>query len=455
MIRKRSWSLFAICLLAAAAQAREDEVFSIRGRLVDADAKPVAGAKVRLLAAGFNGFDVDEKTTTDNEGRFRIAAPKSWSRMDVTQRQELALLAAQGKRIAAVRFSRYSVPPRAEVELMLEKAGATSIAILSPDLQPVVGAKVKMEGLNADTIHANLTEAEAKQWAGARKTTLGYATGTGTVSLPADLQVEIGTTDGKGLVTLSSVAAARLGAVAVQSDAFGEQTVSPYLFGPLARKKDPDWPQRIVLKKVGGIVGQLSCPIAEAVARREVTFTTHQVNDATGIVHGSHVRVVTDRDGKFEAAKLLAGLVQFDVQFNPELPTRPVRNSNPPQLKADEKLSLKIELKPAVRVEGRVLEAESRKPIPGIRVRAYLGFGFESATSDAQGKFVFWMAPGETAFHPNIPDEFLGPISPSDYYDSARRQQSAHRFSRSRRETLCRAADPAAPLDDAARRRCG
>src|SRR6267142_423488 len=112
MIRKQCWSLLTVWMMAAAANGQDDSAFVIRGRVVDAAAKPVAGALVRLLASGIGGFEVDEKTATDAAGRFRIAATESWTRMDATQRQELGLLAVKGDRLAVVQFNRTSAPPR-------------------------------------------------------------------------------------------------------------------------------------------------------------------------------------------------------------------------------------------------------------------------------------------------------------------------------------------------------
>src|SRR5258708_5265933 len=94
--------------------------------------------------------------------------------------------------------------------------------------------------------------------------------------------------------------------------------------------------------------------------------------------------------------------VQYAVKFDPSHPTRPVQPTTLPQLKAGETLHVKIDLKPAVRVEGRVLEAASKKPIRDIQVRAFVGNGFESTISDTEGKFVVWMPPGKTAFHAEI-----------------------------------------------------
>src|SRR5947208_2970487 len=111
MIRKQCWSLVTALLVAAVADAKEDLTFVIRGRVVDADAKPVPGAIVRLLAPGSGGFGVDEKTTTDAKGQFGMAAPKIWCRMDLSQRQELGLLAVKGNQIAVLQFSRTSAPP--------------------------------------------------------------------------------------------------------------------------------------------------------------------------------------------------------------------------------------------------------------------------------------------------------------------------------------------------------
>jgi RNA polymerase sigma factor (sigma-70 family) len=406
--------------------AVEEAAFTIRGRVVDKAAKPVAHATVRLLVQGFNGLDVDETATTDDAGRFAIAAPKSWTRTDSSQRQELALVAAESGRLSVLQFSRTSAPPNGEVELTLSSASGDKIEILSPDLKPVAGAKVKISGLACDVIHVGFTEAELKQmgWS-ARKTPIGHVLRSGTVLLPPDLQVDIGATDARGLATVSRVATAGIGAVTVQSDEFGEQTVGHFGFNG---KAPPNWARRIVLKRTGRVAGQLSGPTASAVAHRKVTLGSSEFNQATGMFHGSEAKFITDREGKFEAAKLVPGSVRYSVKFNPGEPTRAVQATTQPQLKAGQTLPLKIDLKPAVRVEGQVLEAESRKPIRDVQVRAFIGWGWESSTSDAEGKFVFWMAPGETALHPAIPEEYLSPLSPTDYFDQAKRQQTLPLF---------------------------
>jgi RNA polymerase sigma factor (sigma-70 family) len=409
------------------AAAVEDSTFAIRGRVVDNAAKPVAHATIRLLVQGFNSFEVDQKTTTDDAGRFAIAAPRSWSRTDSSQRQELMLVAVAKDRLAALQFSRSSAPPEGEVELTLSSGSADKIEILSPDLKPIAGAKVKISGLACDVIHVGFTEAELKQLGSSyRKTSIGHVLRSGTVSLPPDLQVDIGATDARGIATVSRVASDGIGAVTVQTDDFGEQTVGYFGY---SGKKPPNWQKRIVLKKTGRVAGQVSGPTARTIASREVTLSSSDFNQKTGMFHGSKATIVTDREGKFEAAKLVPGTVWFDVKFNPREPTRALQQAETaPQLKAGQTLPLKVELKPAVRVEGRVLDAESRKPIRDVEVRAFFGMGFESSTSDAEGKFVFWMAPGETAFQPVIPEEYLSPLSPSDYFDQAKRQRTVTLF---------------------------
>jgi protocatechuate 3,4-dioxygenase beta subunit len=410
-----------VWLMAATADAQEDGGFAIRGRVVDAAAKPVAGAMVRLVAPGFNGFDVDEKTATAADGRFNIAAPGSWIRMDATQRQELALLALQGNRVAVVQFNRSSAPPRSEVELTLSNAGASKIEIRAPDLRPVAGAKVKIAALISDMIFVDLTEAELQQYRSiAKKTAIGYVIGTGTVSLPPDLQIDVGATDAKGLATVSQVAAARIAAITAHTDEFGEQAVGYY---SVQGASAPNWIHRIVLKKTGQVAGQLSSPIAGAVAQREVTLTSFEQDNASGVFHSSSAKIVTDSEGRFEVSKMVPGAVQFAVKFDPRHPTRPDPTMAAPHVKAGETVQVKIDLKPAVRVEGRVLETDSRKPIRDVKVGAFLGTGFESTSSDAAGKFVFWMPAGETLFHPDIPEEYLSALSPSDYFDAGKRQQ--------------------------------
>jgi protocatechuate 3,4-dioxygenase beta subunit len=426
MIRKQARSFLAVGLLAATTFAQEDGAFPIRGRVVDADAKPVAGAEVRLLAAGFDAFDVDAKTTSDAQGRFRIAAPPGWSRTDATQRQELGLIARLGDRLAVVRFDRHSAPPRTEVALAFSRPAASQITVLSPDLRPVVGARIKLEGLLADTIWVDLTKAEVPQFGGrARKTPLGYAISTGLVSLPPDLQMELGVTDAKGNAAIMQVATAEIGALTIHTEKFGEQTLSNYGYGAV---KSSDWARRIVLKKTGRVLGQLTGPGGEGIADREVTLASFPQGNDGGIAHGSAAKVVTDRDGRFEVPKMVPGMVQWTVKLEPGQPLGAEQPKSPPELKAGESFNLKIILKPAVRVEGRVLEADSRKPIPAVPVRAFMGNSFESATSDQAGKFVFWMPPGETAFLPTLPEEYLPAAAPSDYLDARKLQKSVAVF---------------------------
>ena len=157
-----------------------------------------------------------------------------------------------------------------EIELRLANDGGTKIEVLSPDRKPVVGAKVEIAALSCETIHVDLTAAELEQWgAGAKKTTIGHATGTGTVMLPKDLQFDAGLTDSKGIATVPSLAATDVGAITVHSPEFGDQSVMHYSY---SGEKTPDWPSRIVLKKTGRIVGQLVSPIPLAIANREVTI---------------------------------------------------------------------------------------------------------------------------------------------------------------------------------------
>src|SRR5207302_2518936 len=181
--------------------------------------------------------------------------------------------------------------------------------------------KVKIAALISDMIHGELTEKEVQQYAGiARKTPIGYVIGTGTVALPQDLQIDIGSTDAKGLATVSHVAAARIAAITVQADEFGEQTVGYY---SVQGANAPDWIHRVVLKKTGRLVGQLSSPIAGAVAHREVTLTSFEQDNASGVFHSSSAKIVTDGEGKFEVPKMVPGALQLTVKFDPYHPTRP------------------------------------------------------------------------------------------------------------------------------------
>jgi hypothetical protein len=387
----------------------------VSGRVVDASAKPVAGAVVRMLSVKTAGdgqeYEVDVATKTDAEGRFKLAVPKRWLRQSTTFRQELGIVAAHDGRMTGVEFSRYSAPPGEGLELVLPATGEMSIAVRSPQGAPVAGAAVTINALHVDEVRADLTEQELRALSSpVKKSPNGYIISRGVIPLPKDLSAVLGKTDDKGRVTTTRIAPEQVGGVQVESAEYGEQAV--VLLPWQNQKKLADWPAKITLQPVGRVRGQLvGAPLA--VAGREVTVVTN--TDANERMFGGRTTVRTDAEGKFDVPKIAIGAVRVLVNFDPKMPDRVAEAKKPSQLKAGAIVDVKLDLKPAVRLTGVVLDSQSKKPVADVSVLAGTEQLATSTFTDADGKFTVWVAPGKVTVLPLIPEGYLDRVPPDKW----------------------------------------
>jgi len=367
----RRWVSVIIVLCAghvANCQEAGDHPFS--GRVVDASAKPVAGAIVRILALKTIGdgleYEVDQSTKTDAQGRFQLAVPKRWLRLSTTFRQELGIVAVHEGRMTGILIARASLPPKAGLELELAAPSETSVVVRAAEGAPVRGAVVTINALQVDQINPDLTEKEARDNAEQlKKSRNGYVVSRSILSLPEGLRSVAGKTDDMGRVTIAGLAPTQIAGVTVESAEFGEQTVMINLWR--GQRTFPDWPGKITLQPVGRIRGQIS-GAPTSLAGREVTIGTY--TDVKDQMYGGTAKVRTDAEGKFEVPKIAAGAVRTLVNFDPKAPDRAIGSKKPLQLKAGATVELKIDLKPAVRLTGVVLNAETRKPVADVHVLA-------------------------------------------------------------------------------------
>ncbi len=406
----RRWSgLIVLLSLVHVAHGQEAQLPRCHGRVVDAAGKPVAGATVRMLSHGLgaeeNGYLVDQATTTDAEGRFDWPVPKRWLRMSLDRRQELGVVAVHEGRIAAIVIARNSLPPRAGLTLQFFQPAETTVVVRSLQGTPVRAAKVKIIALQVDHLHADLTEEEAKLYAGQltpTKVPNGYVLGRSLLSLPEELHRVAGTTDDMGRVTFSTVAAGRIGAVHVDSAEFGSQYVMQFVWR--GQRQVAGWPGTITLQPVGRVRGRLSGP-AGPVANREVTVGSHG-KSTEELFHGGSAKTHTDAEGRFEVAHLAAGTLQVQVKSDPKAPEWVIDSDKLGELKPGGTAELNVSIKPAVRVTGVVLNAQTKKPVPDVYVYAWSGQPSQSLT-DAAGRFAVWAAPGKAYVFPFEPEGFL------------------------------------------------
>jgi hypothetical protein len=361
------------------------------GRVVDASAKPVPGAIVRMLAMETTGLGlgdaVDQATKTDAQGRFQLAVPKSWLRMSITGRQELGIIAVHEGRMAGILIARTSLPPNAGLELDLPAPSETVIVVRSPDGRPVHGAVVTINALQVDQINPDLTEKGARGYAGPiKKSKNGYVVSRNIFFLPDGLRRVAGKTDDMGRVRVADLARTQIAGVTVESAEFGEQTV---LWR--GQEMSPNWPGKITLQPVGRIRGQVS-GAPKSVASRAVTIATYtEINHQ---MYRGRATVRTDAEGKFDLPKIAVGSIDTLVNFDPKAPDRAVGTKKPLQVKADATVDLKVDLKPTVPLVGVVRDRQG-KPVADARVTLFSSdLRVETATS-VKGEFKLEPTSGE------------------------------------------------------------
>ena len=92
---------------ASAIRPQDDPVRPVGGRVLDELGRPVRGAQVWLMTP--NMMDIGDSSVlsqarTDDAGRFQLSLQARWSRLPMTLRQELGIVATNGHRIAGTAF---------------------------------------------------------------------------------------------------------------------------------------------------------------------------------------------------------------------------------------------------------------------------------------------------------------------------------------------------------------
>jgi hypothetical protein len=409
---RNALSLSVVLWLAHVAAGQDGGDHPFRGRIVDASGQPAAGATVRLLSLRTIGtgqdYEVDESTKADADGRFKLVVPYRWLRLPGNFRQELGIVAVHDGRMTGILISRRSLPPKGGLELALPAATQTKMTVRSPQGTPVAGATVRIHALLVEQITPDLTDEEVRAYAAqVKKSRNGYIVSRDVLTVPSAMRSIAGKTDAEGQVTLAGLAPSQIGGVEVECAEFGTQIVFPDVHG--GQRKFVDWPGKIVLQPVGRIRGQL----VGAKAGREITIVANSGTPER--MYGGLATAHTDADGKFEVPKIAIGTVRVRVAFDEKTPDRIMATTKPPPLKPGATLEWKAGLKPAVRLSGMVLNAETRKPVATVHVLAGTEQEAFSAITDAAGKFTLWVAAGKVTVLPQVPEGFLETLSPDDW----------------------------------------
>jgi protocatechuate 3,4-dioxygenase beta subunit len=229
------------------------------------------------------------------------------------------------------------------------------------------------------------------------------------VFLPARLAKQWTTETGAdGRFTIHNVPTTGSLSTKLSADGFGEPRVGWKL----------DRPATLQLGRVGRIQGTVVCrhdpkAVAEIKLKLETDFSSQPRED------GSYVRYSSEgaanRDGSFQFENVPPG--KYIVL--PKLSVTPPcysQDGGPIEVKSSEIARVSVAVRPALKLQGKVVDQETGAGVPEVHVMLYFndprgrGDDGKSATTDAKGEFTLYSRPGKGFLQLwPIPDPYINP----------------------------------------------
>jgi hypothetical protein len=363
---KSFWSCFAALLVVGPVEHLSDigaddssslgsdaEVKVVRGRVVDEQDLPVAGARL-WLPLRYQPRRVAE-TIADESGRFELRFPTDWVSPRTNGSSWTIWAYAPGHGIATESpFQVVRGNSQQEVDLKLAPQSPLAEALVQPQ---------------------------------------NYQTKVGYDLVPDEmLSCVSARTNADGVAALPALRLKPLFRVQIVSEEFGTQAI----------RVDRDIEQAvrdIRLRETARIEGRLIGERAEWLRGVPLVFTVDNQDEWTQT--SGEAKVVTDENGRFEVPVIASGgPLHTYVRLDPALPVRP-RLNDKRFLTAGETLKLEIPLVPAPTVHGKVQAKSSGNPIANAEIS--LGYGgyhqSDQVTTDQEGRYEGRVLPGPVRVH--------------------------------------------------------
>jgi protocatechuate 3,4-dioxygenase beta subunit len=375
-------------LPADKAKSGSQGTVEVRGRVLDPEGKPMAGARLYLATTSPNGELPSQQATSGPDGRFRFADPRSELDKGAAKSpyQVMAVGTGHGCDWVAVGSA------KEELTLRLVKDVPVRGRILDPDGRPVAGARLRVLSVLAaksgdlggylESIRKGAAHTFAKSWAG---------------SLPG--QPAVVTTGADGRFTLAGIGR--------------ERVVRLHLDGPAIATADLDVMTRVAAK-VGGLHGASFDYLA--VASRPIRGVVRD-KDTRKPLAGFSVaasgnpwcKVVTDKEGRYELLGL-AKAPRYDLAIKPAAGQLYfLRRAELGDTEGLTPLTADIDMVQGLTLRGKVTDRATGKPIAQARVEYYpLAFNpyvnrkiagvwrpESQATTGPDGRYVLTVLPGQ------------------------------------------------------------
>jgi RNA polymerase sigma factor (sigma-70 family) len=324
-----------------------------RGRVLDPDSKPVAGAKLYLGYTGAKDVTYPVRATSGDDGRFEFTIERSeLDKVDSGEPTIQVLAVAEGFGCDWATLNAAAE----ELTLRLAQDVPVSGRILDPDGKAVVGARVMVRGVSAapgDDLGRYVEEARkgfgiafAKHWEG-----------------PLPGQPAVRTTGADGRFRCTGVGRERVVYFRVEGPAIASTGLWPVMTRTAETIVDPQG--RKVYGALFDHVAHASRPVRGVVRDKETGKPLAGVS--VEHYHGQGPSALTDKEGRYELLGL-AKTRQYSLVVKPPdgLYFRlPVRLQDTPGLGP---LTWDIQLTRGLMVRGRVTDKATGKPIARARV---------------------------------------------------------------------------------------
>lgn len=337
-----------LALAPALLLAPVQDVVSLEGVVRSVQLEPVAGAQVFVTRSRWPDVELFRELETDADGRFRLDVPRERLGTFLRERVWVQVLHPDGS-LASRGINPFLAPNGWELWFLLRPRETSRLRVVGADGEPLADVRVVPEGI-------------------------GNAMGTSvlTEELGALLSA---TTDGDGWVHLPLVALDELRGLGFHSEGHGVQHMSWW--------DPPAAGGTVELLPVGSVSGRLTGE--GLVGGRSVLVTTELPEAEPGSRLSGSATVVSDAEGRFTVPAIVAGTLSARVAATAEAPSGGDL-SDGHAVEAGSNLEVTLELVPAVRVAGRVVDAETGRPVPDVDVT--IGrWPPEHWTTDGSGRF--------------------------------------------------------------------
>lgn len=369
-------------------EGRSDQDFKwVRGRVVDQQERPVAGAQLVFP------MDLDQSfvltATADADGNFELKCPVDRINRPTWERQSSVWAYAPGYNLLPTSvYKALYVDSNETYTLRLSPANQVALRVLRPDGEPMPDVVVRPRYFFMSRI---------------------------THFVPKTLEsIVTGVTDSSGQVTLHGLGQDpmdpdAIGSFFAMSAEYGQQNVS------LRKSPDGKTPD-IQLNPTATVRGRFISDNPEWAAGIRLRFFS-QTLDNNEPVYG-FAEATSDAEGRFEVPRLAAGKLEYiDVSIDSQRPVRPVMPAAF-TLSAGDVKEFEIPMVGAPKVFGRVV---SKRNVPVANAGVSIRYGhvqFDRAITDEDGRFEMRSLNGEVSV--NVVSTPIGFSSFAQAHDNTR-----------------------------------